>query len=84
MQRVTQNNAAVFRTGETLDEGRRQIGDVHTAISDVRVEDRSLVWNSDLVETLRPAPAKPEPRLPGCCLRRGSDMDSDQPLVFDQ
>ena len=52
MQRVMQSNAAVFRTGETLEEGCRLIGDVHTAFSDVRVEDRSLVWNSDLVETL--------------------------------
>ncbi len=52
MQRVMQSNAAVFRTGETLDEGCRLIGDVHAAFSDVRVEDRSLVWNSDLVETL--------------------------------
>ena len=52
MQRVMQNNAAVFRTGETLDEGCRLIGDVNAAFSDVRVEDRSLVWNSDLVETL--------------------------------
>ena len=52
MQRVMQNNAAVFRTGETLDEGCRLIGDVHAAFLDVRVEDRSLVWNSDLVETL--------------------------------
>ena len=52
MQRVMQDNAAVFRTGETLDEGCRLIRDVHAAFSDVRVEDRSLVWNSDLVETL--------------------------------
>ena len=52
MQRVMQNSAAVFRTGETLDEGCRLIGDVHAAFGDVRVEDRSLVWNSDLVETL--------------------------------
>ena len=52
MQRVMQNSAAVFRTGETLDEGCRLIDDVHAAFSRVRVEDRSLVWNSDLVETL--------------------------------
>ena len=52
MQHVMQNNAAVFRTGETLDEGCRLIDDVHAAFSHVRVEDRSLVWNSDLVETL--------------------------------
>ena len=52
MQRVMQDNAAVFRTGETLAEGCRLIGAVHSAFADVRVEDRSLVWNSDLVETL--------------------------------
>ena len=52
MQRVMQNNAAVFRTGDTLDEGCRLIDDVQAAFAGVRVEDRSLVWNSDLVETL--------------------------------
>ena len=52
MQRVMQSHAAVFRTGDTLDEGCRLIGDVRTAFRDVRVADRSLVWNSDLAETL--------------------------------
>ena len=52
MQRVMQNNAAVFRTGDTLDEGCRLIDDVQAGFAGVRVEDRSLVWNSDLVETL--------------------------------
>ena len=53
MQQVMQNNAAVFRTGETLAEGCRLIGDVQVAFTGgVRVEDRSLVWNSDLAETL--------------------------------
>ena len=52
MQRVMQNNAAVFRTGDTLDEGCRLISDVQAEFAGVRVEDRSLVWNSDLVETL--------------------------------
>ncbi len=52
MQRTMQDHAAVFRTGETLEEGRRKIGEVFQAFSDVRVTDRSLVWNSDLVETL--------------------------------
>ena len=53
MQQVMQNNAAVFRTGETLAEGCRLIGDVQAAFTGgVRVEDRSLVWNSDLAETL--------------------------------
>jgi succinate dehydrogenase / fumarate reductase flavoprotein subunit len=52
MQRVMQNNAAVFRTGEILDEGCKLIGDVWSSFGNVRVSDRSLVWNSDLVETL--------------------------------
>ncbi len=52
MQQVMQNNAAVFRTGETLQEGVRKIADVHASFADVRVSDRSLVWNSDLIETL--------------------------------
>jgi succinate dehydrogenase / fumarate reductase flavoprotein subunit len=52
MQAVMQNNAAVFRTGEVLEEGCRLIGSVHASFSDVSVSDRSLVWNSDLAETL--------------------------------
>ena len=52
MQRVMQSNAAVFRTGETLDEGWTLISQVHDAFADVRVSDRGMVWNSDLVETL--------------------------------
>ncbi len=52
MQQVMQSNAAVFRTGEVLAEGCKLIADVNTLFSDVGVTDRSLVWNSDLVETL--------------------------------
>jgi succinate dehydrogenase / fumarate reductase flavoprotein subunit len=52
MQAVMQNNAAVFRTGEVLEEGCRKIGSVYESFGDLRVSDRSLVWNSDLVETL--------------------------------
>jgi succinate dehydrogenase / fumarate reductase flavoprotein subunit len=52
MQKVMQTNCAVFRTGHVLEEGHKLIHDVHGAVSDVRVTDRSLIWNSDLVETL--------------------------------
>ena len=52
MQQVMQSNAAVFRTGEVLAEGCKLIDNVNTLFSDVGVTDRSLVWNSDLVETL--------------------------------
>jgi succinate dehydrogenase / fumarate reductase, flavoprotein subunit len=52
MQKVMQNNCAVFRTGEVLDEGSKLIHEVHGGVGDVRVSDRSLIWNSDLIETL--------------------------------
>jgi succinate dehydrogenase / fumarate reductase flavoprotein subunit len=52
MQRTMQNNCAVFRTGEVLEEGVDLIADVWKQIPDVRVTDRSLVWNSDLIETI--------------------------------
>ena len=52
MQRVMQNNCAVFRTGEVLDEGCELIAKVHAGIEDISVSDRSLIWNSDLIETL--------------------------------
>ena len=52
MQRTMQNDAAVFRTGETLAEGVEKIREIRASFADVKVSDRSLVWNSDLVETL--------------------------------
>ncbi|MFT5173319.1 MAG: succinate dehydrogenase / fumarate reductase flavoprotein subunit [Gammaproteobacteria bacterium] len=52
MQSVMQNNAAVFRTSETLEEGCKLIGEVFDAFADVGVTDRSMIWNTDLVETL--------------------------------
>jgi succinate dehydrogenase / fumarate reductase flavoprotein subunit len=52
MQRVMQNHAAVFRTGDSLAEGVQKLGAVFDSFGDVRVDDRSLVWNTDLVETL--------------------------------
>jgi succinate dehydrogenase / fumarate reductase flavoprotein subunit len=52
MQQVMQQNAAVFRTGEILQEGCRLITDVYQSFGDISTRDRSLVWNSDLAETL--------------------------------
>ena len=52
MQKSMQTNCAVFRTGETLDEGVSQIADVYSGLPDIKVEDRSMIWNSDLIETL--------------------------------
>jgi succinate dehydrogenase / fumarate reductase flavoprotein subunit len=52
MQRTMQNDAAVFRTSQSLKEGVANIGRVFDSFQDVRVSDRSLVWNSDLIETM--------------------------------
>jgi succinate dehydrogenase / fumarate reductase flavoprotein subunit len=52
MQSTMQSNCAVFRTGEVLDEGHRLIHDVWSGLPDVAVKDRSLIWNTDLIETL--------------------------------
>src|ERR1700723_542853 len=49
MQHVMQNNCAVFRTGEILNEGQNLIHKVHGGIGDISVSDRSLTWNSDLI-----------------------------------
>jgi succinate dehydrogenase / fumarate reductase flavoprotein subunit len=51
MQQAMQANCAVFRTGEILAEGVRKIDEVWKSFADVGVTDRSMVWNSDLVET---------------------------------
>jgi succinate dehydrogenase / fumarate reductase flavoprotein subunit len=51
MQRTMQADAAVFRTGETLSDGVRKMREIHALFADVKVSDRSLIWNSDLIET---------------------------------
>jgi succinate dehydrogenase / fumarate reductase flavoprotein subunit len=51
MQRVMQADVAVFRTEETLEEGRKRLRKVFESYADVHVSDRSLIWNSDLAET---------------------------------
>ena len=52
MQKTMQSYATVFRTAEILKEGREKLQEVWDGLSDLRVSDRSLIWNSDLVETL--------------------------------
>jgi succinate dehydrogenase / fumarate reductase flavoprotein subunit len=52
MQRIMQMNCSVFRDGPVLKEGLEKITDVWKGVSDIHVSDRSLIWNSDLVETL--------------------------------
>jgi len=52
MQKAMQDDAAVFRTGDTLKQGQKNIHDLYATLRDIKVSDRSMVWNSDLVETL--------------------------------
>jgi succinate dehydrogenase / fumarate reductase flavoprotein subunit len=52
LQKVMQSDAAVFRTGETLADGKRRLAEVFDSFRDVQVTDRSMVWNTDLIETL--------------------------------
>jgi succinate dehydrogenase / fumarate reductase flavoprotein subunit len=52
MQRAMQDDAAVFRTQESLESGCKRISAIWKELPDIKVTDRSMVWNSDLVETL--------------------------------
>jgi succinate dehydrogenase (ubiquinone) flavoprotein subunit len=52
MQKTMQTDVSVFRTQESLDEGVRRINEVDQTFADVGTKDRSMIWNSDLVETL--------------------------------
>ncbi|OYW44528.1 MAG: succinate dehydrogenase flavoprotein subunit [Sphingomonadales bacterium 32-68-7] len=52
MQRAMSQHAAVFRTADLMDEGKTKLAAIYGAMQDISVTDRSLIWNSDLVETL--------------------------------
>ncbi len=52
MQRTMQANCGVFRTEEVLQEGKAKMDEVYARMDDIHVTDRSLVWNSDLIETM--------------------------------
>ena len=52
MQKAMQADAAVFRTGETLENGVKEIAKIWKAGKDIKVTDRGMIWNTDLVETL--------------------------------
>jgi succinate dehydrogenase / fumarate reductase flavoprotein subunit len=52
MQLAMQEDAGVFRTDEALTNGRKRIDAIYKRLGDISVSDRSMIWNSDLVETL--------------------------------
>ena len=52
MQKTMQKHAAVFRTGDSMQEGVERMNEIFASFADVKVSDRGMVWNTDLVETL--------------------------------
>ncbi len=52
MQRAMSQHAAVFRNSELMEEGKRKLAEIYRGMDDISVADRSLIWNSDLIETL--------------------------------
>ena len=52
MQRAMQENCAVFRTGEILDEGMKRINNVWKEFKNISLTDKSMIWNTDLLESL--------------------------------
>jgi len=52
LQKVMQSDAAVFRTGESLKQGCEKVYDLNKKLDDIKLSDRGLIWNTDLIETL--------------------------------
>ncbi len=52
MQRMMQSHCAVFRQQDTMDKGVAGIDEIYAMMADVKTSDRSLIWNSDLIETM--------------------------------
>ena len=60
LQKTMQTHAAVFRTGESLSTGLEKVHALNQQFDDIKVTDRSLVWNTDLIETLELANLLPQ------------------------
>jgi succinate dehydrogenase / fumarate reductase flavoprotein subunit len=52
MQKAMQEDVAVFRIQDTLESGVKRIADVYSKVADIKVTDRGMIWNTDLMETL--------------------------------
>ncbi len=52
MQKAMQEDVAVFRIDDTLQQGVKRIGDIYDRVADIRVTDHGMIWNTDLLETL--------------------------------
>lgn len=84
MQRTMQTNCAVFRTEEVLEEGKQKIDEVAKMLPDIKTFDRSLVWNSDLIEAMELENLMGQAQVTMHCAAnrkesRGAHMHEDHP-----
>ena len=79
-----QNHAAVFRTGESIEKGLEKLRALNNQMDDLKVTDRSMIWNTDLVETLELTNLMPQALATAQCAlnrteSRGAQARDDHP-----
>jgi succinate dehydrogenase / fumarate reductase flavoprotein subunit len=89
MQKTMQSNASVFRTGAVLEEGKQKMQGILASFADVHVADRSMIWNTDLVETFELANLLAQSMVTVCSAlnrteSRGAHAREDHPDRDDQ